>query len=150
MLMKPIPNGWVVFTWIDVEDEVNSAFIEVVGIYTDKNRAQNLASSLGKLPNIEAWAEPAPVDRTPIRLKLVDRYEISGRGTTFTGDVVIGSGNDVKPGMILHHHNASELRINSVEKLRNSPSLGLLVSGSEAWDKDIPIEGMICTVKEMP
>lgn len=145
MLMKPIPEGWVVFTWSDLEDEVNSAFVEVVGIYTDQEKAKRIAEGLKGLLGVEAWAEPTPIDTTPTLFKIGDHYEISGRGTMFTGDVIMGSSNDVVSGMVLHHRTAGTLRITGVE--RAGPSIGLIVSGWETWDKEQPIEGLVCSIR---
>jgi translation elongation factor EF-Tu-like GTPase len=147
--MKPIPEGWVVFTWSDLEDEVNSAFVEVVGIYTDQERAERIAAGLKELLGVEAWAEPAPIDTTPTLFKVGDHYEISGRGTMFTGDVIMGSSNDVVTGMILQHRTAGTLRITGVERMDNAP-LGIMVSGWENWDKEHQIEGLICTINRKP
>lgn len=147
MLMKPIPEGWVVFTWSDLEDKVNSAFIEVVGIYTDQKKAKRIAEGLKGLLGVEAWAEPAPIDTTPILFRMGDRYGIPG-GVVFTGDVIMGSSNEVLSGMILHHRTAGTLRITGVERIGNNrTSIGLLISGWETWDKEQPIEGLVCSIK---
>lgn len=148
MLMKPLKEGWVVFAWSDLEYEVNSAFVEAVGIYTDKDKAAQVADNLVKLTNVEAWVEATPIDTTPLRFRIDERHKISGRGTILAGDLVMGSPNEVS-GKFLHHPIAGTLKITGVESLsQHTTRIGLLVSGWENWNEDMPIKGMICSIKE--
>jgi hypothetical protein len=143
MLMKPISNGWVVFAWPD-QGLTRASLVEVIGIYTDAKEALQIVEDLHEL-GMEAWAESAAVDKQPIKFKIEDSYV---RGTVFTGKIVLGSSNDITTRMVLHHGSAGTLQIKGVERMGTSPVIGLRVSGWEDWDKEHPIEGLICTIKE--
>ena len=149
-MMKPLKEGWVVFTWSDLEYEMKSAFVEAVGIYTDKDKAVQVADNLTKLTNVEAWAEATPIDTTPLRFRIDDLHKISGRGKMLAGDLVMGSPNEVFD-KFLHHPIAGTLKITGVETMgRNQIHIGLLVSGWENWNEDIPIKGLVCSIKDKP